>query len=100
MTLGIAILLPASDTRRWHDGLAFSGRDLPLNRLPERFHHRIYRLLFCWGRVIGARPDLGALVARSYLPEEASRDPAAIKAAIEGVIADMVFELEAERSTP
>ena len=29
--------------------------------------------------------DVAALVARSYLPEEASRDPAAIKAAIEGV---------------
>jgi len=43
--------------------------------------------------------DVAALVARSYLPEEASRDPAAIKAAIEGIIADMVFELEAERST-
>ena len=42
--------------------------------------------------------DVAAFVARSYLPEEASRDPAAIKAAIEGVIADMVFELEAERS--
>ena len=41
--------------------------------------------------------DVAALVARSYLPEEASQDPAAIKAAIEGVIADMVFELEAER---
>jgi hypothetical protein len=43
--------------------------------------------------------NVAALVARSYLPEEASRDPAAIKDAIEGVIADMVFELEAERST-
>jgi len=43
--------------------------------------------------------DVAAFVARSYLPEEASRDPAAIKAAIEGVIADVVFELEAERST-
>jgi hypothetical protein len=42
---------------------------------------------------------VAALVARSYLPEEASRDPAAIKAAIEGVIADVVFELEAERSS-
>jgi len=42
--------------------------------------------------------DVAALVARSYLPEESSRDPAAIKAAIEGVIADVVFDLEAERS--
>jgi len=32
------------------------------------------------------------------LPEEASRDPAAIKAAVEGLMADAVFELEAERS--
>lgn len=43
--------------------------------------------------------DLEALVARSYLPEQSSSDPAAIKAAIESVIADVVFELEAERST-
>jgi hypothetical protein len=43
--------------------------------------------------------DVAALVARSYLLEEASQDPAAIKAAIEGLIADMVFELEAERFT-
>jgi hypothetical protein len=43
--------------------------------------------------------DVAALVARSHLPEEASRDLAAIKAAIEGVIADVAFELEAERST-
>ena len=43
--------------------------------------------------------DLEALIARGHLPEEASQDPAAIKAAIEGVIADMIFELEAERST-
>jgi hypothetical protein len=43
--------------------------------------------------------EVAALVARSYLPEEASRDPAAIKAAIEGLMGDMVFDLEAERST-
>ena len=42
---------------------------------------------------------MAALVARSYLPEEASRDPQAIKAAVEGVIADVVFELQTERST-
>ena len=42
--------------------------------------------------------DVAALVARSYLPKEASRDPAAIKAAVEGLVADVVFELEAERS--
>ena len=39
---------------------------------------------------------MAALVVRSYLPEEASRDPAAIKAAIEGLMSDVVFELEAE----
>ena len=43
--------------------------------------------------------DVAALVARSYLPEEASRDPAAIKAAIEGLMSDVVFDLEAERFT-
>ena len=42
---------------------------------------------------------MAALVTRCYLPEEASRDPAAIKAAVEGLMADAVFELEAERST-
>lgn len=42
--------------------------------------------------------DVTAPVARSYLPEEASRDPAAIKAAVEGLVADVVFELETERS--
>ena len=40
---------------------------------------------------------MAALVARA-LPGEASRDPAAIKAAIQGLIADLVFELKAERS--
>ena len=42
--------------------------------------------------------DVAALVARSYLPEEASHDPAAIKAAIETLMSDVVFELETERS--
>jgi hypothetical protein len=42
--------------------------------------------------------DVAALVARGHLPEEASRDPAAIKAAVEGLMADVVFELEAERA--
>ena len=44
--------------------------------------------------------DVAALVARSYLLEEASRDQAAIKAAVEGLMADLVFDLETERSTP
>jgi hypothetical protein len=43
--------------------------------------------------------DVAALVARSYLSEEASRNPSAIKAAIEGLMSDVVFELETERST-
>jgi hypothetical protein len=43
--------------------------------------------------------DVAALVARSYLSEEASRNPTAIKAAIEGLMSDVVFELETERST-
>jgi hypothetical protein len=42
--------------------------------------------------------SLEALVARYYLSEEASSDAAAIKAAVEGLMADMVFELECERS--
>lgn len=41
-----------------------------------------------------SRPEGG-----QELPEEASRDPAAIKAAVEGLMADVAFELEAERST-
>jgi hypothetical protein len=44
--------------------------------------------------------DAAALVARGYLPEEeASRGKAAIKAAIECLMSDVVFELEYERST-
>ena len=39
-----------------------------------------------------------AMMTWRHLPEEASRDPTAIKAAVEGVVADLVFELEAERS--
>ena len=42
--------------------------------------------------------EVAALVARGYLPEEARGDPAAIKAAIEGVISDLAFELEQDRS--
>jgi hypothetical protein len=42
--------------------------------------------------------EVGALVARGYLPEEARNDPVAIKAAIEGVISDLAFELEQETS--
>jgi hypothetical protein len=42
--------------------------------------------------------EVSALVGRGYLPEEARGDPAAIKAAIEGVISDLAFELEQERA--
>jgi hypothetical protein len=43
--------------------------------------------------------DVAALVAGSHLPQEASRDPGAIKGTVEGLMADVAFELEAERST-
>jgi hypothetical protein len=43
-----------------------------------------------------AKSEVGALVARGYLPEEARGDPVAIKVAIEGVISDRAFELEQE----
>jgi hypothetical protein len=42
--------------------------------------------------------EVAALVARGYLPEEARGDPVAIKGAIEGLISDLAFELEQERS--
>jgi hypothetical protein len=42
--------------------------------------------------------EISALVVSGYLPEEAKGDPKVIKAAIEGVISDMAFELEQERS--
>jgi hypothetical protein len=38
--------------------------------------------------------EISALVAEGYLPEELRSDPKAIKAAIEGVLSDMGFELE------
>jgi hypothetical protein len=44
------------------------------------------------------KSDLEALIARGHLPEEGGRDPAAIKAAVEGLAADLVFDLETERS--
>jgi hypothetical protein len=44
------------------------------------------------------KSDLEALIARGHLPEEGRRDPAAIKAAIEGLLSDFVFDLETERS--
>jgi hypothetical protein len=41
--------------------------------------------------------EVGALVARGYLPAEARGDAVAIKGAIEGVVSDLAFELEQER---
>ena len=43
--------------------------------------------------------EIAALVARGYLLAQARGDPVAIKAAIEGVISDLAFELEQETST-
>jgi hypothetical protein len=40
--------------------------------------------------------EVGALVTRGYLPEEARGDSEAIKAAVEGLISDTAFELEQE----
>jgi hypothetical protein len=42
--------------------------------------------------------EIAALVARGYLLAQARGDPVAIKAVIEGVISDLAFELEQERS--
>ena len=43
-----------------------------------------------------SREDRDALVVRGYLLEEKVDNGAAIKKAIEGVISDMVFELQSE----
>jgi len=40
--------------------------------------------------------EVDALVVRGYLSEEERDNGAAIKKAIEGVISDMVFELQSE----
>jgi hypothetical protein len=45
-----------------------------------------------------ARREIAALVARGYLPEEARDDPVAIKAAIQGLVSDLAFELEQDKS--
>jgi hypothetical protein len=42
--------------------------------------------------------EVSALVVKGYLPEEARGDGKAIKAAIEGIISDMAFELQQETS--
>jgi len=42
------------------------------------------------------KDELAALVVRGYLSEEERDNGAAIKKAIEGVISDMVFELQSE----
>ncbi len=43
--------------------------------------------------------EVAALVVRGYLSEEARNDLMAIKAAIEGVISDVAFELQQETAT-
>ena len=40
--------------------------------------------------------ELGALVVRGYLAEEERGNSSAIKKAIEGVLSDLVFELQSE----
>jgi hypothetical protein len=43
--------------------------------------------------------EVAALVVRGYLAEQKRGEPGAIKAAVEGLISDMVFELQQETST-
>ena len=43
-----------------------------------------------------SQSELDALVVRGYLPEEERDNGSAIKKAIEGVISDIVFELQSE----
>jgi hypothetical protein len=42
--------------------------------------------------------EVSALVVKGYLPEEARDDAKAIKAAVEGAISDMAFDLQQETS--
>jgi hypothetical protein len=44
--------------------------------------------------------EISALVVKGYLPEEASSDPKAIKAAIEALVSDLAFELEQQAFKP
>jgi hypothetical protein len=43
-----------------------------------------------------SQSEVAALEARGYLSEEERDDGAAIKKAIEGVLSDLVFELQSE----
>ena len=43
-----------------------------------------------------SQSEVAALEARSYFSEEERDDGAAIKKAIEGVLSDLVFELQSE----
>ena len=43
--------------------------------------------------------ELSALIFKGYLPEEDRNDTEAIKAAIEGVISDIAFDLQQGTST-
>ena len=43
--------------------------------------------------------ELSALIFKGYLPEEDRNDAQAIKAAVEGVISDIAFDLHQEMST-
>jgi hypothetical protein len=43
--------------------------------------------------------EVSALIAKGYLPEEDRNDAEAIKAAIEGVISDIAFDLQQGTST-
>ena len=43
--------------------------------------------------------ELSALIFKGYLPEEDRNDAQAIKAAVEGVISDIAFDLQQETST-
>jgi hypothetical protein len=54
---------------------------------------RHFGLICPFGTDCSLRAAVTALVAKSYLPEETNSDPKAIKAAIEGVISDIAYEL-------
>ena len=43
--------------------------------------------------------ELSALIFKGYLPEEDRNDAQAIKAAVEGVISDVAFDLQQGTST-
>jgi len=73
------------------------ARPSPSTERSRRYRQRRRRRTRCITVDVN-ESEVGALVARGYLPEEARGDPVAIKAAIEGLISDLAFELEQERS--